>query len=237
MFKRLASLTFALLLATAGAAAAQSPREDLQVFNDIAKQVTRYTQFTIFDSVDASIEDGAVVLSGWVTMPYKKTDIERRVARVDGVTSVRNDIQVLPVSQFDDQLRFRIARAIYGNSSFWNYAAMANPPIHIVVNRGHVTLTGTVNSNVERALARSLAVGFGEFTVKNDLRTDAEITRVAREDRQLESGDRVIWRSGDRSGERLIGRSVDLSIDLQIARSSNPIKRSLGQEITDAGIW
>jgi osmotically-inducible protein OsmY len=116
-----------------------------------------------------------VVLSGWVTMPYKKTDLERRVARVDGVTSVKNDIQVLPVSQFDDELRFRIARAIYGNSSFWNYAAMPNPPIHIVVNRGHVTLTGTVNSHVERVLARSLAVGFGEFNVVNELKTDAEV--------------------------------------------------------------
>jgi hyperosmotically inducible periplasmic protein len=175
MFTRIGTLTFALFLTAAGASAAQPQREDLQIFNDISKQVTRYTQFTIFDSVDASIDDGAVVLSGWVTMPYKKTDLERRVAKVDGVTSVRNDIQVLPVSQFDDELRFRIARAIYGNSSFWNYAAMANPPIHIVVNRGRVTLTGTVNSHVERVLARSLAIGFGEFTVVNELKTDAEV--------------------------------------------------------------
>jgi hyperosmotically inducible protein len=174
MYTRIGTFTFALFLTAAGAAMAQPEREGLQIFNDISKQVTRYTQFTIFDSVDASIDDGVVVLSGWVTMPYKKTDIERRVAKVDGVVSVKNDIQVLPVSQFDDELRFRIARAIYGNSSFWNYAAMANPPIHIVVNRGHVTLTGTVNNNVERVLARSLAVGFGEFTVKNELRTDAE---------------------------------------------------------------
>ncbi|MGD9902954.1 MAG: BON domain-containing protein [Vicinamibacterales bacterium] len=176
MLQRIASLTLALSVITAGAAGAQPVREDLQIFNDISRQVLRYTQFTIFDSVDAAVEDGAVVLSGWVTMPYKRTDIERRVARVDGVTGVRNDIQVLPVSQFDDELRFRIARAIYGNSSFWNYAAMANPPIHIVVNRGHVTLTGTVNSQVEKVLARSLAVGFGEFTVTNQLRTDAEVT-------------------------------------------------------------
>jgi osmotically-inducible protein OsmY len=174
MFTRIGTLTLALFLTTAGAAIAQPEREGLQIFNDISKQVTRYSQFTIFDSVDASIDNGVVVLSGWVTMPYKRTDLERRVAKVDGVISVKNDIQVLPVSQFDDELRFRIARAIYGNSSFWNYAAMANPPIHIVVNRGHVTLTGTVNSNVERVLARSLAVGFGEFTVKNEIRTDAE---------------------------------------------------------------
>jgi len=52
---------------------------------------------------------------------------------------------------------------------------MANPPIHIIVERGHVRLTGVVNSNVERALARSLATGFGEFSVKNELKTDAEM--------------------------------------------------------------
>ena len=123
--------------------------------------VNRYTQFTIFDNIEASVTDGNVVLSGWVTMPYKKNDIERRVRKIDGVSMVENKIDVLPVSQFDDELRYRIARAIYGNSSFWNYAAMANPPIHIVVDRGRVTLTGVVQSNVERMLARSLAVGFG----------------------------------------------------------------------------
>ena len=174
MTKRLTLMAFALVLSMAGAGYAQE-RKDLQVFNDISTQVNRYTQFTIFDSIDAGVDEGNVVLSGWVTMPYKKNDIERRVAKVEGVKSVKNDIQVLPVSQFDDELRFRIARAIYGNSSFWNYAAMANPPIHIVVVRGHVTLTGTVNSNVERVLARSLAVGLGSFDVKNELRTDAEV--------------------------------------------------------------
>lgn len=168
-------LALALVAVLVGTSAAQAPRKDFQVFNDIATQVNRYTQFTIFDSVDASVENGQVVLSGWVTMPYKKTDIERRVAKVDGVVSVTNDIQVTPVSQFDDELRFRIARAIYGNPSFWNYGAMANPPIHIVVVRGHVTLTGTVTSPVDRMLARSLATGYGAFDVRNELRTDAEV--------------------------------------------------------------
>ena len=174
MTKRLTLMAFALVFTLTSASHAQE-RKDLQIFNDISTQVNRYTQFTIFDSIDAGIDEGNVVLSGWVTMPYKKTDIERRVAKVDGVKSVKNDVQVVPVSQFDDELRFRIARAIYGSSSFWNYAAMANPPIHIVVVHGHVTLTGVVNSNVERVLARSLAVGFGSFDVKNELNTDAEV--------------------------------------------------------------
>jgi osmotically-inducible protein OsmY len=79
------------------------------------------------------------------------------------------------VSIYDEELRYRIARAIYGNPSFWQYASMVNPPIHIVVERGHVRLTGVVQSNVERMLARSLATSFGAFSVKNELRTDAEV--------------------------------------------------------------
>jgi hyperosmotically inducible periplasmic protein len=160
-------------------------RKDLQVFNDIADQVNRYTQLTIFDSISASIDDGRVVLSGWVTMPFKKDDLERRVRKVDGVMTVDNKIGVLPVSQFDDELRFRIARAIYSHSLFWNYAAMANPPIRVVVNRGRVTLEGVVQSNVERMLARSLASGFGAFDVKNELKTDAEV-RESMETRKSE---------------------------------------------------
>jgi hyperosmotically inducible protein len=173
MLKKAVTLMFAFAL-VASAASAQE-RKDLQVFRDISNAVNRYTQFTIFDNIEASVTDGNVVLSGWVTMPYKKNDIERRVRKIDGVAMVENKIEVLPVSQFDDELRYRIARAIYSNSSFWNYAAMANPPIHIVVNRGRVVLAGVVQSNVERMLARSLATGFGSFEVTNALKTDDEV--------------------------------------------------------------
>ena len=82
---------------------------------------------------------------------------------------------MLPVSSFDEELRNRIARSIYGNSNFWNYAIMANPPIHIIVDHGHVTLTGVVQSNVDRMLARSLATQFGAMSVKNDLKTEDEV--------------------------------------------------------------
>ncbi|HYB95740.1 MAG TPA: BON domain-containing protein [Vicinamibacterales bacterium] len=153
----------------------QGERKDLQVFNDIADQVNRYTQLTIFDSISASVDQGRVVLSGWVTMPYKKDDLERRVRKVAGVLQIDNRIGVLPVSHFDDELRFRIGRAIYSHASFWNYATMVNPPIRIVVNRGRVSLEGVVQSNVERQLARSLASGFGAFEIRNELKTDAEV--------------------------------------------------------------
>ena len=150
-------------------------RRDVRLAETIARTLNTYTRFTIFDDVNIAVEGGVVTLIGKVTMPYKKDDIGRRVSGIDGVSEVQNRIDVLPVSTFDDDLRYRIARAIYGNPSFWNYAAMANPPIHIIVERGRVTLTGVVNSNVERMLARSLATGWGELSVTNQLRTDAEV--------------------------------------------------------------
>lgn len=148
--------------------------DNLQIFRNVQKQVLEYPHFTIFDTVNAQIDNGVVTLTGKVTMPYKKNDIEKRVAKIDGVHQVVNKITVLPVSQFDDELRFRIARAIYGNSNFWNYGSMANPPIHVIVENGHVTLDGVVNSNTDRMLARSIASSFGAFSVTNDLKTDSE---------------------------------------------------------------
>ena len=153
----------------------QGERKDFQVAKDISTNVQRYARFTIFDDVSANVTDGVVTLTGKVTMPYKRDDIEKRIARIDGVRGVDNQISVLPVSQFDDELRYRIARSIYNNSNFWNYAIMPNPPIHIVVEHGRVTLTGVVQSEVDRMLARSLAAQFGAFSVTNALKTDAEV--------------------------------------------------------------
>lgn len=153
-------------------------RENLEIYRDVSQQVLRYPQFTIFDSVHTQVQEGVVTLSGRVTMPYKADDIARRVARVEGVDDVRNEITVLPVSLFDDELRLRIARAIYGNSNFWRYGAMVNPPVHIIVENGRVTLEGVVNSNIDRMLARSIASSFDAFKVTNDLKTDAEMNAV-----------------------------------------------------------
>jgi osmotically-inducible protein OsmY len=178
MVKSIMTGAATLLLATTTLSAASNnsvDRKDFQVAKDIATSVDRYTQFTIFDDINANVKDGVVTLTGKVTMPYKRNDIAKRVSKVDGVREVRDEITVLPVSRFDDELRYRIARSIYGNSNFWNYAIMPNPPIHIVVEHGRVTLTGVVNSNVDRMLAQSLATQFGAMSVTNALKTDAEI--------------------------------------------------------------
>lgn len=172
----LAFAALALALSSAPALAEMPAHRQARLLHEISSEVRQYTRFTIFDDVRIQFaEDDVVVLTGKVTMPFKKDDIGRIVSEVAGVPAVRNEIDVLPVSPFDDELRARIARAIYGHASFWHYAAMAQPPIHIVVENGHVTLTGVVQNNVERMLARSLATTYGAFSVKNDLKTDAEL--------------------------------------------------------------
>jgi len=167
-------LTAIALVGALAAPAAAADKANLQLFKDVQKQVLTYSWFSIFDNVESQINDGVVVLHGKVTMPYKKTDLEKRVAKVDGVKQVINKLEVLPVSQFDDRLRMQIARAIYGNPNFRGFYSQANPPIHIVVDRGRVTLEGVVNNQTDRMLAMSIANNFLAFGVKNELRTTAE---------------------------------------------------------------
>ena len=180
MTRKLFPLAFVLSLWAGTALAFDGDRKDQQIANDISKAVNHYAYYTVFDDVNIGVQDGNVTLTGKVTMPYKRDEIGKRVASIDGVRQVDNKLDVLPVSQFDDELRIRIARAIYGNSNFWNYAIMPNPPIHIIVERGRVTLTGVVQNEVDRMLARSLATNFQAFSVTNNLKTDAEV-REARE--------------------------------------------------------
>jgi hyperosmotically inducible protein len=161
-----------LLMLASGAAAQQSAR---QLFREVQRQVLTYPQFTVFDSIKAEIRDGGVViLRGKVTMDFKRNDIERRVRGLRGVERVENGIDVLPASKFDNDLRNAIANAIYGNAAFSKYATQVNPPIHIIVERGRVTLEGVVVSQIDRQLAYSLASSFNAFSVKNELRTEEE---------------------------------------------------------------
>ena len=173
MLARIMAVAIAVLVAVTPALAAD--KANLQVFRDVQRQVLQYPHFTIFDSVDAQIDNGIVTLTGKVTMPYKRDDIVRRVSKLASVKEVSNKITVLPVSQFDDDLRLRIARAIYSNGNFRPYAFMVNPPIHIIVEHGRVTLEGVVNSEVDRVLARSIATNFLAFDVKNELKLEKEV--------------------------------------------------------------
>jgi hyperosmotically inducible protein len=183
MSKQLRALVACLaILAPVGTAQARTaqayPNKDVRIAHEVVASVNDYAQFTVFDDVSVGVENGIVTLNGRVTMPYKRNEIEKRAAAIDGVREISNRISVLPVSLLDDDLRNQIARSIYGHSNFWDYAIMRNPPIHIVVERGHVTLTGVVRSNIDRMLARSLANQFSAFSVTSKLKTDAEVNNA-----------------------------------------------------------
>jgi hyperosmotically inducible periplasmic protein len=170
---RLKFLLAALLcaaLATPVPARAQITDEELG--ERVADAIQRYPQFEIFDDVNIAVDNRNVRLTGRVTMPVKREEIGKRVARIDGIRALVNDIQVLPLSRFDDDLRIRVAKAIYNHPAFWQYATMAQPPIHIVVENGHVTLTGRVGTQVEKSLAFAVAQVPGSFDVKNELKVD-----------------------------------------------------------------
>jgi len=171
MGKIYVALAAILLIAMPASARSSS---DFQVFKAVEEQVLRYPHYSIFDSVHAQVDDGVVTLTGRVTMPHKRVDLERRVAKAMGVTTVRNELQLLPVSPFDDSLRWRIARAIYSSSNFRHYGSAINPPIHILVERGRVTLEGVVNNEADRRVAYAIAGQFPAFSFTNALKTVAE---------------------------------------------------------------
>jgi osmotically-inducible protein OsmY len=165
-FATLGLLTFALL-APAGWATAQIPDDVLA--ERVAESVRSYNKFSIFDDVVIHVDNRNVVLRGRVTIPLKREEIGERVARIDGVRGLTNEIGVLPVSQTDDRLRRVVANAIYNHPNFWRYAERTHPPIHIIIEHQRVTLTGMVENQGDKILAYSLAQVSGVLSVENRL--------------------------------------------------------------------
>ncbi len=162
----------------------EEPVKDGEIVEGVRDAVLRYPYYDVFDYVEFGVNDGAIVLLGSVDQPHKKDVIESRVARVPGVRSIQNDIAVQSFSRFDTELRYSLARRIYGDPRFAQYSNRAHPPIRILVDRGHVTLAGWVNSPVDRAILGTIALSTPSFTVKNELRVDGELPE---EDRKEES--------------------------------------------------
>jgi hyperosmotically inducible protein len=147
---------------------------DRQIAEKGRKEIVTYPFYGIFDNLELRAENGALTVSGQVTDPFKKSDIGNFLAHVKGVTQLKNDLEVLPVSNYDDQLRMAIARAIYNDPYFVHYATTALPSIHIVVKNGNVTLEGVVNSAVDRAKAENDArFAATYFSLVNNLRAES----------------------------------------------------------------
>jgi hyperosmotically inducible protein len=175
-FVRNLALSLALALGAVASAATANNQAytDDQIGAKAAREIRTYYQYTIWDNVNLRVRDGNAELIGQVSQPFKKKDMERLVQRVPGVVSVTNRLEVLPTSFFDDDLRIRIARAIYRHPALSRYAIQAVPPIHIIVNNGHVTLEGVVNNDLEKTVAfmRASSAGLSLGQVENNLRVE-----------------------------------------------------------------
>ncbi|MFI5058697.1 MAG: BON domain-containing protein [Candidatus Acidiferrales bacterium] len=176
----LVALLFALPFAFAPCSGASQPPDATQQRNEekyrekLAKEVRHQLlllpYYSVFDNLAFKVEEDKVTLSGQVVRPTLKSDAEAAVKSIEGVATVVNNIEVLPISAMDDQLRRAVYRAIYMDSALFRYGESAVPSIHIIVKNGNVTLVGVVDNESDKNLANLRANGVPNvFSVKNDL--------------------------------------------------------------------
>jgi hyperosmotically inducible protein len=167
----LLALTLGLVSLPASAMAQnQEPKAQQNMIKEIRHQLVLLPWYSVFDNLSFRIEGSKVILLGQVVKPTLKSDAEAAVKGVEGVSSVQNDIEVLPNSPMDDQLRRAVYRAIYSEPALSRYALSAVPSIHIIVKNGNVTLEGVADNDTDKNLAGLRANGVPNvFSVKNNL--------------------------------------------------------------------
>lgn len=142
-----------------------------RIVREVRHELVMLPFYGVFDNLSYKVDpDGTVTLMGQVVRPVLKSDAENAVKRIEGVEKVVNNIEVLPTSMMDDQIRRATYRAIYGNEVLNQYQLRAVPPIHIIVKNGHVTLEGVVARQMDKQIAGMQANSVpGVFGVTNNL--------------------------------------------------------------------
>ncbi len=160
----------AAIASTEQAAKATPKPEESALSHEIRHQLHVLPYTSVFDYISFNLQGSKVTLTGYVVRPTLKNDAEAAVRSIEGVASVSNQIQVLPKSPTDDDLRRAVYRAIFEDSVLQRYAVPEVPSIHIIVNAGAVTLAGTVESEADKNLAAARAAGAsGVSGVANNL--------------------------------------------------------------------
>ena len=180
--RRMTLLTCAALLvlalsALAGDVPARSAAElspQARLAKQVRHELVMLPFYSVFDSLEFAIDGSdTVVLSGQVVRPTLKSSAENVLRRVEGVGKVVNNIEVLPLSPFDDRLRLATYYAIYSRPGLDRYALQAIPPIHIIVKNGNITLIGVVGSEFDKNVAGIVARGVPlAFSVENHLQVE-----------------------------------------------------------------
>lgn len=150
--------------------------EETRIAREVRHQLVTLPFYGVFDDLAFSVDDGTVTLMGAVVRPTLKSSAENVTKRVEGVTKVINNIKVLPVSPMDDRIRIAEYRAIYGDPTLGTrYGYRAIPPIHIIVENGHVTLEGVVANEFDKNLINVRANQVPNvFSVTNNLIVESQ---------------------------------------------------------------
>ena len=150
--------------------------DESRIVKEVRHQLLMLPYFGVFDDLGFVVNNGSVTLLGEVTRPVLKSDAGNAVKHIEGVTSVENNIEVLPLSPNDDQIRMATYRAIYGDASLsTRYGFRALPSIHIIVKNGNIRLEGVVANEGDKNIAGIRANGVrGAFSVRNDLRVEGK---------------------------------------------------------------
>lgn len=145
-----------------------------RITREVRHELVMLPQLSIFDNLAYKVDGNTVTLMGQVRNAVLKDDAQRAVKGVEGVEKVDNQIQILPPSPNDDRIRRQVARAIFNDNRLFRYSMGSVPPIHIVVNGGHVALEGVVDNQTDKNQAGIRANSVpGVFTVKNNLKVEA----------------------------------------------------------------
>lgn len=146
---------------------------DVETAKAVRKSILTQPYYGVFDWIEGEVQDGNVKLVGWVREPLRKTEIEKRLMMIPGIAGIENRIEVLPLSNYDDQIRLASLRLINRDSTLSRYALGANPSIHLIVDNGRVTLKGVVLSKFDRQIAETvLRTNLLAFDVKNELQIE-----------------------------------------------------------------
>ena len=141
---------------------------------EVHHELVTLPYYGVFDNLAYRVDGTKVTLFGQVTQPVLKTDAERAVKSIEGVSRVDNQIEVLPLSPMDDQIRRAVYRAIFSKPGLERYQLSAVPPIHIIVKNGNVSLEGVVANQMDKQVAGIAAMTVpGVFAVKNNLMVEA----------------------------------------------------------------
>jgi osmotically-inducible protein OsmY len=141
---------------------------------EVRHELVTLPYYGVFDNLSYRVDGSKVTLFGQVREPKLKSDAEKAVKSIEGVSAVDNQIEVMPLSGNDDQIRLAVYRAVYSKPTLQRYQMGAVPPIHIIVKNGNVTLEGAVANQMDKDVAGLAANGVsGVFKVTNNLRPES----------------------------------------------------------------